>query len=154
MSGPCSASGRALYPSRSALSSTATASANDNPTAVNDAFTVTEDAVGATLNVLANDLIAPDTNETLTVLSFSGLSGGGTLTIPAAKTGLLYTPAANFFGTETFNYTISDGHGGTSTATVSVTVTAANDPPAAQDDLFKRRSILIRNSSRLNGFAR
>ncbi len=41
---------------------------NDNPTAVNDVFTVTEDAVSIALNVLANDLITPDTGETLQVL--------------------------------------------------------------------------------------
>ncbi len=34
-------------------------------------------------------------------------------------TGVSYTPAANFIGTETFTYTISDGNGGTDTATVT-----------------------------------
>jgi hypothetical protein len=110
---------------------------NDDPTAVNDVFTVTEDAVSIALTVLANDLMTPDSGETLQVLSFSGLSAGGTLTIPVAKDRLLYTPADNFFGTETFTYTISDGNGGTSSATVAVTVTEANDPPLAQDDLFQ-----------------
>lgn len=110
---------------------------NDDPTAVDDTFTVTENAVGVTLDVLANDLIAPDIDETLIVVSFSNVSAGGTLSIPAAKDCLLYTPAANFSGVETFTYTISDGHGGTATATVSVTVTEAYDPPLAQDDLFE-----------------
>jgi len=109
---------------------------NDDPTAVNDTFTVAEDAVAFTLNVLANDLIAPDSGETLQVLSFTTPSAGGTLSIPTAKNSILYTPADNFFGTDTFTYTISDGNGGTSTATVSVTVTEANDPPTAQDDAF------------------
>ena len=36
--------------------------------------------------------------------------------------GVHYTPNANFFGTDTFTYTISDGNGGTDTATVTVIV--------------------------------
>src|SRR4030095_1786891 len=33
-------------------------------------------------------------------------------------------------GPDSFQYSISDGHGGTDTANVSVTVTCVNDPPA------------------------
>ena len=40
-----------------------------------------------------------------------------------------YTPDATFAGNDIFNYTISDGHGGTSSASVIVTVLSANDPP-------------------------
>ena len=36
--------------------------------------------------------------------------------------------------TDTFTYTIDDGHGGTSSATVSITVTGVNDPPIAAND--------------------
>ncbi len=39
-----------------------------------------------------------------------------------------YTPNADFFGTDSFTYTISDGNGGSDTATVNVTVTDVNDP--------------------------
>ena len=49
-------------------------------------------------------------------------------------TGVSYTPAANFIGTDSFTYTISDGNGGTDTATVNVTVTPVNDNPDANDD--------------------
>ncbi len=122
------------------------ASINDNPTAVADTLTVTEDAVDAQLNVLANDLITPDTGETLQILSVSSLSGNGSITVNAAKTRLVYTPAANFFGTETFAYTISDGHGGTSTVTSSVTTVEANDPPSAQDDLVQANEDSTANS--------
>ncbi|HWW76673.1 MAG TPA: tandem-95 repeat protein, partial [Pyrinomonadaceae bacterium] len=44
------------------------------------------------------------------------------------------TPAANYNGTDSFSYTIGDGHGGTATANVSVTVNAVNDNPSAADD--------------------
>jgi hypothetical protein len=44
-------------------------------------------------------------------------------------TNILYTPPASFVGTDGFSYTISDGHGGTATATVVVTVRPPNRPP-------------------------
>ena len=43
-----------------------------------------------------------------------------------------YTPAANFIGADSFTYTVSDGHGGTATATVSLTV--ADVAPTASGD--------------------
>ena len=50
---------------------------------------------------------------------------------PAAAPASSYTPDANYFGADSFTYTISDGNGGTDTATVNVTVTAVNDNPVA-----------------------
>jgi hypothetical protein len=47
-----------------------------------------------------------------------------------------YTPAPNYNGTDSFTYTISDGNGGTDTATVRLTVTPVNDPPVAVNDSF------------------
>jgi PKD repeat protein len=64
---------------------------------------------------------------------------GDTLTIthgaPAhgSYDGATYTPAAGFSGPDSFAYTASDGHGGTDTATVSITVRPLNDPPDVAD---------------------
>jgi hypothetical protein len=33
-----------------------------------------------------------------------------------------YRPKRNFFGSDRFTYTVTDGYGGTDTATVSVTI--------------------------------
>ena len=55
------------------------------------------------------------------------------MVITGGGTGLTYTPDANFAGTDTFTYTISDGAFATDTATVTVTVTAVNDAPTAAD---------------------
>jgi len=41
----------------------------------------------------------------------------------------VFTPAADFNGAATFDYTVSDGNGGTATQTVSVDVAAVNDAP-------------------------
>jgi VCBS repeat-containing protein len=47
---------------------------------------------------------------------------------------LTYSPGPDFNGIDTFTYTIADGRGGTSTATVTVVVAGINDPPVARDD--------------------
>ena len=45
-----------------------------------------------------------------------------------------YTPPADFDGAATATYTISDGNGGTATASISFTVEGVNDAPIALDD--------------------
>lgn len=116
---------------------------NDRPTAVDDTFdgetSVDEDTVDNFLDVLSNDLIAPDTNETLTVTAVGSGSNGGTLEIGPARNHVLYTPAANFSGTETFTYTISDrgdGTGLTHQGMITITVNPVNDAPIPGNDSF------------------
>ncbi len=99
---------------------------NDNPNAVDDTFTVTEDSSDNSLDVLANDTDAPDSDETLEITAVGATDNGGTTTFNTAV--ITYTPALNFSGTEVFTYTISDGSL-SDTATVTVTVTGVNDPP-------------------------
>jgi uncharacterized protein (TIGR03382 family) len=106
---------------------------NDAPDAVNDSFSVTEDSSGTSLDVLANDTLAPDVGETLTITT-NTQPGIGSVTLGGGV--LRYTPPANFVGTTSFTYTVSDGNGGSDTATVSVNVTPVNDPPNANDDAF------------------
>jgi len=53
-----------------------------------------------------------------------------------ADSHITYTPAANYNGTDSFTYVISDGHGGTATGTVTVTITAVDDAPAATADEY------------------
>ncbi len=106
---------------------------NDPPTAVDDARTVAEDSGATALGVLANDSILPDTGETLTITAVTQ-PANGTVVIVASGGNVTFQPAANFTGTTTFTYTISDGNGGTDTAAVTMTVTPVNDPPTAVDD--------------------
>ncbi|MGE4013528.1 MAG: Ig-like domain-containing protein, partial [Alphaproteobacteria bacterium] len=103
---------------------------NDLPLAADDTASVNEDApIGAPVNVLLNDTDA-DGNP-LTVIAFGAAAHGSMF---ASGGHIIYTPEANFFGTDSFVYTISDGNGGTATATVVVTVLGLNDPPAPADD--------------------
>jgi hypothetical protein len=104
--------------------------ANDPPNAVDDTpSAILEDAAATTINVLANDSIAPDTGESLTITTASN-PPKGTATVAGDGLSVAYTPDANVNGTDSFTYTISDGNGGTDTATVNVTVIAVNDTPS------------------------
>lgn len=92
---------------------------NRTPVATNDtAFTTVNQAV--TIAVLANDT---DPDGDPLVLSAIGSAQHGTLTANAYGT-VTYTPAAGYTGSDTFTYTIGDGHGHTASGTVSVTVSA------------------------------
>jgi len=97
---------------------------NDAPDAVDDAVTTDEDTA-VNIAVLANDT-DPDASDDLTVTSAT--ASNGQVVIEADNT-LTYTPDADFNGSDTISYTISDGNGGTDTADVAVTVNAVNDAP-------------------------
>jgi len=99
---------------------------NDDPDAVDDDATVDEDSVANVIDVLSNDTDAPDVGETL-VLVAAGPAAHGTVLFGSSI--VTYTPEADYFGPDSFSYTIGDGNGGDDTATVSVTVTGLNDPP-------------------------
>ena len=110
---------------------------NDAPTAVNDSKTVSEDSVDNVIDVMLNDSVGPANEipvDSISLLSVGTPSQGGTAVIDAVNQVVKYTPAPNFFGTETFTYTIQDTGGLTATATVTVTVTDVNDNPTAVDD--------------------
>ncbi|HVR66868.1 MAG TPA: Ig-like domain-containing protein, partial [Verrucomicrobiae bacterium] len=100
------------------------------PTAIDDSALADEDTA-VTVAVLANDQ-ANDGGD-LTVESAS--AGNGTVVINDDGT-LTYTPALDFSGTDTITYAVKDSHGGTATATVTVTVNPVNDPPVSADDAF------------------
>jgi VCBS repeat-containing protein len=104
--------------------------------AVDDAYPVNEDIGNTQLNVLDNDEI--NTAGALTITAVGSTDHGGTVTVVRPGGGvqdyLLYRPAANFHGTETFTYTIGDGLGHTDEATVVMTVGSVNDDPVANPD--------------------
>ena len=81
--------------------------------------------------MLVND--SDPEGDPLTVTSAIVDPAKGTITVNPDGT-LTFTPAANFSGPVEVTYTISDGHGGTATSTVNITVTPVNDAPVAVDD--------------------
>ncbi len=115
---------------------------NDPPVALDDTGTTDKDNTVA-VQVLANDS-DPDTGDTLTVTGVDTSATTGVVTINADNT-VTYDPAGGFgylgqgdTATDSFIYTVDDGHNGSDTATVTVTVTghdaAANQGPIAGDD--------------------
>ena len=106
-------------------------SVNDVPVAVSDVLGVSEDASSVLIDVLANDTDVD--NDALTV-SAPVSDNGGTVSVVGNQ--ISYQPAADFHGTETITYTLTDGNGGTDTGTVTVTVDPVNDVPVSVDDVL------------------
>jgi len=100
---------------------------NDAPVALADTVTTPEDT-SATVLVLAND--SDMDGDTLTIASVTQ-GNHGVVAIDEGDTTLTYTPNANFWGVDSLTYTVSDGKSGLDTATVLITLTSVNDPPAA-----------------------
>jgi hypothetical protein len=98
---------------------------NDPPVAADDNASTEENATlqlsSATL--LAND-VDVDQGDTLvlTAVNSPSVEGG---TVNLANATVTYVPPVNFNGTDSFNYTIQDNSGATSTAKVTVTVNPA-----------------------------
>lgn len=106
-------------PSNTATVTINVAAVNDAPVAQdNSASTAFNTAV--TISVLGND--SDVDGDALTVTAASTPANGST-TINGDNT-ITYTPATGFTGSDSFTYDISDGNGGTDTATVNVNVLA------------------------------
>ena len=105
---------------------------NSAPIAADDSFDVREDTEQA-LDVLENDTdIDPGDRLHVSQVGEEPLHG----TAEATPDGILYTPNADYTGSDAFTYAASDGRGGESTATITVQVTNVNDAPIAVDDTF------------------
>ncbi|MGH9026190.1 MAG: Ig-like domain-containing protein, partial [Acidimicrobiia bacterium] len=109
---------------------------NATPVAVDDTFSTDEDTqldlpVSAPGSPAENDT-DPD-GDPLTVTAASNASGGS-VSIGGGE--IHFVPALNLCGTGAggFDYTVSDGQGGTDTGHVTVDVTCVDDPPAAVGD--------------------
>jgi hypothetical protein len=108
---------------------------NDGPIAGDDVLTTAEDTPlsVAAASLLANDSDVDDTTLTIASVSASSTQGGQ---VSLIGTTVVYTPAANFFGSDSFTYTVSDGEA-TDEGTVTVSVSPINDRPIALPDAFR-----------------
>jgi uncharacterized repeat protein (TIGR01451 family)/LPXTG-motif cell wall-anchored protein len=89
----------------------------------------TEPSTPVVLTVLDNDV---DPNGDALTVTGTTQPGGGAGTVVFDASTVTFTPAGGFSGTASFTYTVSDGNGGTDTATVFVVV--GNAAPTAVDD--------------------
>ena len=113
----------------------ATQPVNKPPVTAADAYTLPQNG---SLNVTAaNGVLANDTDPQGSLLTAALLTGPAhaaafTLNSDGSFT---YTPAANFYGTDQFTYQATDGSATNGTSvptTVTLNVTAVNQPPVAQ----------------------
>jgi hypothetical protein len=104
---------------------------NDDPVAVDDSFTVLEDAAPTSIAVLANDTDVDGGSNTIASVT---QPARGTVAI-VGGTGLTYTPDADYCNSagtaDQFSYELAPGG---SSAVVSMTVTCVADAPVAVDD--------------------
>jgi hypothetical protein len=119
-------------------SSTATVSmtvncVDDPPVAVNDSATVGEDAAATAVSVLSNDT---DFDGGPKAISSATEPTNGTVAVTGSGSGLTYQPDPGYCNNppgsslDTFTYALNGGD----SATVSVTVNCADDPPVAVND--------------------
>ena len=112
------------------VSNVSVGDASSLPVLHDDAPTMAEDGTLA-----FNPFAQVDNSSTLVLGSHVvDQAAHGTVTVNTDGT-FTYTPAANYFGSDsfTYTYTINDGSTVSNLATVNVTVTAVNDAPVAAD---------------------
>jgi hypothetical protein len=113
-----------------------------NSTTVTHNYTVSEST--PPVDAIDDTATTPEDQPITIAVLGNDTGGGGPLSITAVTQGTngavsivgvnaVYTPNADFFGTDAFTYTASDGTTSDS-ASVTVTVEAVNDPPVAVDD--------------------
>ncbi len=107
----------------------------DAPVGVDDSYTVDEDTtlvVTAADSLLSNDTDADGDPLTASVVTEPD---SGQLTLMSNGT-LNFTPAANFNGTVTFQYAVSDGTSSSGPVDVTIEVAAVNDAPTGVSDVY------------------
>ena len=115
---------------------TAVINIQDRLTAVNDVFTINEDAPVNSYNVVANDVDRFGTSRG--IISVTQPTEGGTVSFDGVGTAqtIRFTPAANYNGPVTFTYTIRNNINDVATGTVTMNVTAVNDAPIVINTAF------------------
>ncbi|MFQ5399231.1 MAG: tandem-95 repeat protein [Anaerolineae bacterium] len=123
---------------------------NISPIVGDDLATINEDT-SITLDLLANDsdpdgIIIPSSLTIVTPQTNGALvnHGDGTVT---------YTPNPNYAGGDSFQYTVNDNGGATSSrATVSIRIAGVNDAPIAVDDVASTNTFdLLANDTDIDG---
>jgi hypothetical protein len=102
---------------------------NDAPVATGDTATIDEDTPTTFTTLTTND-----SDVDLDTLTISAVDNANNGTVALNGGQPIFTPTADYNGAASFDYTVSDGAGGTATGSVTITVSPVNDPPVAVDD--------------------
>jgi hypothetical protein len=92
---------------------------NQPPVANTDSATTAQNTA---VTIAASTLLANDTDANGDILSLTGVSNAVNGSVTFSNSNVIFTPSTNFTGNASFDYSISDGVGGTSSALVSVAV--------------------------------
>ena len=92
---------------------------NQPPVANSDSATTAQNTA---VTLEASTLLANDTDADGDSLSLTGVSNAVNGSVTESDGNVIFTPSTNFTGNASFDYSISDGQGGTSSANVSVAV--------------------------------
>ena len=113
---------------------------NVAPTANDDTSTANEDGPAVTIDLTGNDTDPGSDDLEISSIDLITNSTLGTVTINADNDTVEYDPNGQFENlasgqstTDTFNYIVSDGDGGTDTGTVTIEITGINDEPTLDD---------------------
>lgn len=101
---------------------------NDPPTAVADMVAIDEDSFPVEIRPLANDSDVANENQTMSLLDYVAPPLNQAV-ITRNGDVLTYTPAANFSGTHTIPYRVTDSGGEMAESQIVVEVRPVNDPP-------------------------
>ena len=100
---------------------------NDLPVTADLNLNTDEDAA------VAGQIVASDLDGDTLAYSLATAPVNGSVTVDPATGAFVYTPDANFNGTDSFIVMVSDGQGGNVSSTVTIGVAALNDAPTTTD---------------------
>jgi hypothetical protein len=117
---------------------------NDLPVVTGETLNNREEDVPLLFNpatLLANDTdvdVATD-GQVLRITGIGSAQHGAVAwaTQPDGSQYIEFTPERNYFGVASYQYTVSDGNGGTATTTVVVNLAQVNDAPVAANDILR-----------------
>ncbi|MDT0554269.1 Ig-like domain-containing protein, partial [Urechidicola vernalis] len=113
---------------------------NDLPVAEDDEIKILEDDPATLILVAYNDDFGGDGPSDTPIVIFEAPTNGTAIIYPGTTPNdptddsILYTPDANYFGTDMVVYTIEDSNGDSSNATLTITIESVDDEPMAVDD--------------------
>ncbi|WP_169726061.1 Ig-like domain-containing protein [Aestuariibacter salexigens] len=101
---------------------------NTAPVANDQSVTVSEDGV-----VIIGNVASDSDGDNITLAIQTDVQHGQLVDI---VTGWIYSPDADFNGSDSFTFTASDGEATSAPATISITVSSVNDSPIAERDVI------------------
>jgi VCBS repeat-containing protein len=108
---------------------------NQAPVSEDESYAVDEDnvlTVNAAAGVLANDT---DAEGTALVAEMASEPSHGTVVL-SSDGSFVYTPTANYAGTDSFTYHATDGESSSTASVVEITISSSSDSPAAIADAY------------------